>query len=67
MVRLARMAGASQAMYKALIEGDHQSGIQPVGQTQGLIGERISAGEVIDRTMREAHQTIAGLKQRFVP
>ncbi|XOV85362.1 MAG: NAD(P)H-dependent flavin oxidoreductase [bacterium] len=58
-MRLSRMADAAQAMRRALVDGDHKTGIQPVGQVQGLIAEQTNAAQVIERTVAEARLTIS--------
>ncbi|MBV1879584.1 MAG: nitronate monooxygenase [Pseudomonadales bacterium] len=69
-LKLARMASAGEAMIKAVKEGDHVSGIQPVGQAQGLIDDTASAAEIINTIMAEAknistnvHNTLGGQNQ----
>ena len=55
-LRLARMAGAAEAMRLAVEEGDHERGLQPVGQAQGLVQDVPSVAVLMDRIISEARQ-----------
>lgn len=54
MLRMARMADAGDAMRRALCDGDHQTGIQPIGQGMGLIDDVPDVNSLVARIMREA-------------
>jgi NAD(P)H-dependent flavin oxidoreductase YrpB (nitropropane dioxygenase family) len=41
-------------MLKAIEQGDINNGIQPIGQSQGVIGEIMAADEVVEKIMEEA-------------
>ncbi|MEK9868654.1 MAG: nitronate monooxygenase [Gammaproteobacteria bacterium] len=53
-LRMARMADAGDAMRRALCDGDHQTGIQPIGQGMGLIDDVPDVNSLVARIMREA-------------
>lgn len=56
---LASFGAATKKFEAATIEGDLQAGIQFVGQVQGLIHDVPSVEELVQRVLREAHETHA--------
>ncbi len=60
---------ARQAMYvkrvqKAIFEGDLQNGLLPTGMVCGALKDMPSCKEIIDRIVKEAEETIAGLNKK---
>lgn len=53
-VKVAYFGAATLAMRKAIQEGNHEEGVQLIGQSQGLVHDVASVGEIIARTMAEA-------------
>ncbi len=53
-VKVAYFGAATLAMRKAIQEGNHDEGVQLIGQSQGLVHDVASVGEIIARTMAEA-------------
>ena len=53
-VKAAYFGAATLAMRKAIHEGNHDDGVQLIGQSQGLVHEVLTVAEVIERTMQEA-------------
>ncbi|MBV1906344.1 MAG: nitronate monooxygenase [Pseudomonadales bacterium] len=53
-IELARMAGAAEAMRLAVDEGDHQNGLQPIGQVQGLINDSPTVEALMGRILQQA-------------
>lgn len=62
-IKLARMADAGDAMRRALTEGDHETGIQPIGQGIGLIDDVPTVAYLMERIVREARCTAESLNQ----
>lgn len=48
---------------QATIDGNHQTGVQLIGQAQGLIHDIISTQELTDRVMREAREAMGRFNQ----
>jgi len=48
-------------------EGDTDNGVLPAGQSCGLIGDVVDAGEVVGRLVAEAEQVLGALHSRFSP
>lgn len=55
----------SQRMRSAFIDGDTDMGFVPCGQVVGLIEDIPTCRELIERTMREAEEALAGINARF--
>lgn len=53
-LRLSRMAGAQEAMRRAIEDGDLERGVQPAGQVLGMIEDSPSAAELLARIALEA-------------
>lgn len=49
---------------QATIEGNHKTGVQLIGQAQGLIHDIISTQELTDRVMREAHEALSQFERQ---
>ena len=48
---------------RAMVEGNPAEGVLPSGTVAGLIDDRPTCKELIDRIMREAEETLARLAQ----
>lgn len=53
-VRAAYFGAATLAMRKAIQEGDHDEGVQLIGQSQGLVHDVASVQEIVQRVLDEA-------------
>lgn len=51
---LASFGAAIEKVEAATINGDLERGVQFIGQTQGLVNDLVSAGEIVRRTLDEA-------------
>ncbi|HEX4844463.1 MAG TPA: nitronate monooxygenase [Limnobacter sp.] len=60
-LRVAFFGAAVLQIKRATIEGDHQRGIQLIGQVQGLVSDVPTVKELTQRIMAEAEQTLAQL------
>ena len=63
-VKVAYFGAATLAMRKAIQEGNHDEGVQLIGQSQGLVHDVASVADIIARTMAEAAEVrrrLAGL------
>lgn len=60
-LQLARMAGAQEAMRRAIEDGDLERGVQPAGQVLGLFEDVPTAAELLERIAAEAEAALAGL------
>ncbi|GGY25643.1 NAD(P)H-dependent flavin oxidoreductase [Paludibacterium paludis] len=59
--QLAQFGAASEQIRLAIQEGDHERGVQLIGQVQGLIDDTPSVTELFERVMAEAHDVAASL------
>ncbi|MFT3858734.1 MAG: nitronate monooxygenase [Aquabacterium sp.] len=57
-VKVAYFGAATLAMRKAIHEADHDNGVQLIGQSQGLVHDVASVGDIVERVMREAAQVV---------
>lgn len=57
-IKLARIADAADAMRRALMDGDHVTGIQPAGQGIGMIDDLPDVASLIDSIMRDARSSL---------
>ncbi|MFN4329710.1 MAG: NAD(P)H-dependent flavin oxidoreductase [Limnobacter sp.] len=62
-LKLTFFGSAILAIKKATIEGNHQQGVQLIGQVQGLVHDVPTVQELTDRVMREAEQALANVQQ----
>ena len=60
-LRLARMAGAQEAMRRAIEDGDLERGVQPAGQVLGLLEDVPTAAELMARIAAEAETSLKRL------
>lgn len=59
--QLAQFGAATEAIRLAIEEGDHQRGVQLIGQAQGLVRDQPSVAALFERILREAETTRAAL------
>ena len=50
-------------MRKALIDGDDEAGVVPIGEVVGRINDTPSCSELIERIVGEAEDTIKGMQK----
>ena len=55
--QLAQFGAATEQIRLAIQEGDHQRGVQLIGQVQGLIDDTPSVAILFERIMQDARQT----------
>lgn len=60
-VKIAYFGAATLAMRKAIHEGNHDDGVQLIGQSQGLIHDVPSVAEIMQRVLAEASKVIGAL------
>jgi len=63
-VKVAYFGAATLAMRKAIDEGNHEDGVQLIGQSQGLVHDVASVADIVQRVMAEAadlRRRLAGL------
>jgi enoyl-[acyl-carrier protein] reductase II len=63
-VKVAYFGAATLAMRKAIHEGNHEDGVQLIGQSQGLVHDVASVADIVQRVMAEAtevRQRLSGL------
>jgi enoyl-[acyl-carrier protein] reductase II len=53
-MQVAYFGAATLAMRKAIHEGNHEDGVQLIGQTQGLVHDVAPVAEIVSRVMAEA-------------
>lgn len=61
-VKVAYFGAATLAMRKAIHEGNHDEGVQLIGQSQGLVHDVLPVAEIVARVMREAAEVRAHLQ-----
>jgi enoyl-[acyl-carrier protein] reductase II len=61
-VKVAYFGAATLAMRKAIHEGNHDEGVQLIGQSQGLVHDVLPVAEIVARVMREAADVRAHLQ-----
>lgn len=54
MYTIAQFGAATEYLMKATVEGDHEGGVQFIGQCQGLIEDIPTVDDLVQRIMREA-------------
>ncbi|MFC4161200.1 NAD(P)H-dependent flavin oxidoreductase [Chitinimonas lacunae] len=54
--QLAQFGAATESIRLAIEEGDHQRGVQLIGQAQGLVRDLPSVAELFERVLAEAEQ-----------
>jgi enoyl-[acyl-carrier protein] reductase II len=62
-VKIAYFGAATLAMRKAIHEGNHEDGVQLIGQSQGLVHDVASVAQIMARTMAQAREVMAGLQR----
>eukprot|EP00281_Chroomonas_sp_CCMP1168_P012273 CAMPEP_0206284536 /NCGR_PEP_ID=MMETSP0047_2-20121206/40826_1 /ASSEMBLY_ACC=CAM_ASM_000192 /TAXON_ID=195065 /ORGANISM="Chroomonas mesostigmatica_cf, Strain CCMP1168" /LENGTH=350 /DNA_ID=CAMNT_0053714995 /DNA_START=33 /DNA_END=1085 /DNA_ORIENTATION=+ len=65
MYQLALFGGATQKLMAATVDGDLATGVQFVGQSQGLVGGVLSVQDVIDKCVQEAAAAHAKNGEKF--
>lgn len=65
-IKLVRMADAGDAMRRALTEGDHETGVQPIGQGIGLVDDVPTVACLMERIMREARSSAESVSQSLL-
>lgn len=60
-LKLAYFGAATAEIRRAIIDGDHERGIQLIGQVQGLVHDAPPVAEIIDRVMKEAGSALASV------
>ncbi|PVZ70271.1 NAD(P)H-dependent flavin oxidoreductase [Pelagibaculum spongiae] len=63
---LAYFGAASQAIRASIEDGDHEMGVQLIGQSQGLVNDIASVDEIISRTVNQAEQVLGNLQPETV-
>lgn len=61
--QLALFGAATESIRLAIEDGDHERGVQLIGQVQGLIDDIPDVQQLFDRIMQEADATLARLQQ----
>ena len=60
-VRTAYFGAATLAMRKAMHDGNHEDGVQLIGQSQGLVHDVVSVAEIVARVMAQAQSVLRDL------
>lgn len=55
-LQLAYFGAATAQIRKAIIDGDHENGVQLIGQVQGLVHDVPRCAEIMERVLREAEE-----------
>nr|WP_276608576.1 nitronate monooxygenase [Aquitalea denitrificans] len=63
--QLALFGAATESIRLAIEEGNHQKGVQLIGQVQGLIDDIPDVQQLFDRIMQEAADTLIQLQSRI--
>lgn len=63
-LKLAYFGAATTQLRKAIIDGDHENGVQLIGQVQGLVQDIPPVAELMQRVLQEAEQAMAALNQQ---
>lgn len=63
-LQLAYFGAATLQIRKAVLEGDHVTGVQLIGQVQGLVKDVPSVEEIMQRVMQEAEATLVEVNSR---
>lgn len=58
-LKLAYFGAATEEIRRAIQDGDHERGIQLIGQVQGLVHDAPSVAEIVERVMAEAQAALA--------
>lgn len=61
--QLALFGAATESIRLAIEEGDHQQGVQLIGQVQGLIDDVPTVQQLFERIMQEAGHSLSRLQQ----
>ena len=65
-VRTAYFGAATLAMRKAMHDGNHEDGVQLIGQSQGLVHDVASVAEIVARVMAQAQSVLKRRSAVFV-
>ncbi len=65
-LRVTFFGAAVLQIRRATIEGDHQRGVQLIGQVQGLVNDVPTVKELVQRVMQEAYETQEALSAQWV-
>jgi enoyl-[acyl-carrier protein] reductase II len=60
-LKLTYFGAATEEIRRAIIEGDHQNGVQLIGQVQGLIHDIPTAAVIIERVLKDANVSLASV------
>jgi enoyl-[acyl-carrier protein] reductase II len=66
-LKLAYFGAATAEIRRAIQDGDHERGIQLIGQVQGLLHDVPSVAEIMQRTLREADTALAQVAAQVAP
>lgn len=62
---LARMANAFKPLQLAMVDGDTKQGVLLLGQVAGIVKDTPSVSELIERIVREAHETNMAVSEKM--
>jgi enoyl-[acyl-carrier protein] reductase II len=62
-VKMAYFGAATLAMRKAIHEGNHEDGVQLIGQSQGLVHDVPTVAQIIARVLDEARTVMAAMQR----
>lgn len=63
-LKLAYFGAATLQIRKAIMDGDHEQGVQLIGQVQGLVKDVPSVSDIMQRVLREADAALADVESR---
>lgn len=66
-LKLAYFGAATLQMRKAIHDGDHENGVQLIGQVQGLVKEVLPVAVIIQRVMQEAEVAHRQVQSQLQP
>ncbi|MES2919520.1 MAG: nitronate monooxygenase, partial [Pseudomonadota bacterium] len=66
-LKLAYFGAATTEIRRAIVDGDHDRGIQLIGQVQGLLHDIPAVADIMQRTLTEADTALAQVSAQLVP
>ncbi|MDP2227423.1 MAG: nitronate monooxygenase [Moraxellaceae bacterium] len=66
-LQLAYFGAATLQLRRAILDGDHEKGVQLIGQVQGLVRDVVPVDVIMQRIMQEADQALADVSAHFSP
>ena len=66
-LKLAYFGAATDEIRRAIEDGDHQRGIQLIGQVQGLVDDVPAVAEIMQRVLREADAALSNVNALAAP